>query len=229
LPHECCDLGPNKVRGEVFGIVVEQTAISAKQEQEEMYKACVKENCQRLEFEDASSMENAELTTIIAKLLEDRKQLRDIKRKIKSKFGSSSSSLKTEPVDNTFSNLVVPAVPPVTMLKSARNKKINMPTNKKNLKVDTTSPPTPLTTTAKSVESSKYNVTPTPEPKLMYPPRSPPKMSAGDSIANTSTNRASSATSAKNQSSSVQSGSTKPQRRKASTREPSWSKKFIVM
>lgn len=81
LPHECCELGPNKVRGEVFGFVASQTAALSKHENDDLYMICVRENYQKLGLPDVSRTDNKDLTEIIAELLEERKELMEMKLK----------------------------------------------------------------------------------------------------------------------------------------------------
>jgi hypothetical protein len=95
LPHECCELGPNKVRGEVFGLVAEQVAALATDDTEELYATCVRENYQRLGLPDVASVEKMELTALLTVLLEERKELMELKLKQKS---TGSTTPKADPI-----------------------------------------------------------------------------------------------------------------------------------
>jgi hypothetical protein len=97
LPHECCELGPNKVRGEVFGLVAEQVAALATDDTDELYATCVRENYQRLGLPDVASVEKMELTALLTVLLEERKELMELKLKQKSTAGTSP---KADPISS---------------------------------------------------------------------------------------------------------------------------------
>jgi hypothetical protein len=91
LPHQCCELGPNKIRGEVFGMVAEQTSDLARKDQEKSYTEYIKEYHKRHEIEE-TGMEEKDLKAILRELMEDRKQLLDLKRKIKKKSEKESTA-----------------------------------------------------------------------------------------------------------------------------------------
>jgi hypothetical protein len=84
LPHQCCELGQNKIRGEVFGLVAEQTSDLARNDQEEYYKGYIREAHKKLGLggDDVIS-EEMDLKGLINALIEDRKQLLDLKKRIK--------------------------------------------------------------------------------------------------------------------------------------------------
>ena len=96
LPHECCDLGPNKQRGEVFRIVANQTGVAVQQSHDELWMRCVMSNSDRLGMKD-QNLHKRHLTDLLTELLEDRAQLQDLKDKLKLKYGaqSGSAALKT--------------------------------------------------------------------------------------------------------------------------------------
>lgn len=91
LPHECCDLGPNKARGEVFRIVAEQTGLSVQQAHDDLWMRCVVSQSERLGLKE-QKLHKRHLTDLLTELIEDRAQLQELKEKLKMKYGASSSS-----------------------------------------------------------------------------------------------------------------------------------------
>ena len=91
LPHECCDLGPNKQRGEVYRIVADQTGMAVQQSHDELWTRCVMNNSKRLGLKD-QNLQKRHLTDLLTELLEDRAQLQDLKDKLKMKYGAQSGS-----------------------------------------------------------------------------------------------------------------------------------------
>jgi len=91
LPHECCDLGPNKPRGEVFRIVAEQTGLSVQQAHDDLWLRCVVANSERLGLQE-QKLHKRHLTDLLTELLEDRAQLQELKEKLKMKYGAASGS-----------------------------------------------------------------------------------------------------------------------------------------
>ena len=83
LPHQCCELGQNKIRGEVFGLIAEQTSDLARNDQEEYYKGYIREMHKKLGLDDEIITEENELKDLINGLIEDRKQLLELKKRIK--------------------------------------------------------------------------------------------------------------------------------------------------
>lgn len=85
LPHQCCELGPNKVRGEVFGMIAEQTSDLARKDQEKSFKSFISDYHKQNDIEDPNFFEDKDLKTLLSELMEDRKQLYELKKKIKKK------------------------------------------------------------------------------------------------------------------------------------------------
>lgn len=94
LPHQCCDLGPNKVRGEVFGMIAEQTSDLARTDQELQFKNHVLALHKLFEIDDTSLLDNKNLKDLISDLVEDRKQLLDLKLKMK-KYSEATVDVET--------------------------------------------------------------------------------------------------------------------------------------
>lgn len=86
LPHQCCELGPNKLRGEVFGMVAEQTSDLARRDQEKSFRTFIKDYHKQHKIGDPSLLEDVDLKSILSELMEDRKQLLDLKKKIQKKM-----------------------------------------------------------------------------------------------------------------------------------------------
>ena len=83
LPHQCCELGQNKIRGEVLGFIAEQTSDLARNDQEEFYKVYIKETMKKLEMDDTVVSMEKDLKDLILELIEDRKQFQELKLRIK--------------------------------------------------------------------------------------------------------------------------------------------------
>lgn len=113
-PYECCDLGPNKIRGKVFTIIAKQTTLRAQDEYDTEWKTFTKAAMNRLnlksldpppplnsilpdtganEEEDLDEMiKNKSLSEFLLELLEDRKELYYLKQKLTERLTQSSSS-----------------------------------------------------------------------------------------------------------------------------------------
>ena len=98
LPHQCCELGQNKIRGEVFGLIAEQTSDLARNDQEEYYKGYIRETHKKLGLDEEVIPEEKDLKDLINGLIEDRKQLHDLKKRIKKATEASQSKVSS---DNT--------------------------------------------------------------------------------------------------------------------------------
>ena len=96
LPHQCCELGQNKIRGEVFGLIAEQTSDLARNDQEEYYKGFIRETHMKLGLGDDVITEEKDLKDLINDLIEDRKQLQELKKRIKKATESRQSKGETE-------------------------------------------------------------------------------------------------------------------------------------
>ena len=83
LPHQCCELGQNKIRGEVFGLIAEQTSDLARNDQEEYFRVYIRETHKKLVVNDEVLSEEKDLKELIHDLIEDRKQLHELKQRIK--------------------------------------------------------------------------------------------------------------------------------------------------
>ena len=97
LPHECCDLGPYKTKGEVLRIIAEQTGLAVQQSFDNLWTRTVVSNAERLNLQE-QNLQKRHLTDLLTELLEDRAQLQELKEKLKTKFGhTSGSSQKSNP------------------------------------------------------------------------------------------------------------------------------------
>jgi len=94
LPHECCDLGPYKAKGEVLRIIAEQTGLAVQQSHDSLWTRCVVSNAERLNLQD-QNLQKRHLTDLLTELLEDRAQLQELKEKLKTKFGNTTGSSKS--------------------------------------------------------------------------------------------------------------------------------------
>jgi len=87
FPYECCELGPNKVRGEVFKIVADQVAERTRRQVDLEWKQFSMAASKQIRLvdhpeEDAliDNLEKTSLTEFILELLKDRKELHDVKK-----------------------------------------------------------------------------------------------------------------------------------------------------
>jgi hypothetical protein len=161
LPHECCELGPNKMRGEVYCFLTEQTAVAVEQEFEATWKKCVQVNTARLQLGKDDKLEEKQLTELLTELLEDRKQLRDLKQKLKGKFGSSETKAPvTATAVETFPSSINVAIKGIPGSKSLNDTPSRSQSNKHLFKTTATSHPSsppndePILGTPKSIVST---------------------------------------------------------------------------
>jgi hypothetical protein len=96
LPHQCCELGQNKIRGEVFGLVAEQTSDLARNDQEEYYRGFIRETHKNLGLDGEVFPEDQDLKDLINCLVEDRKQLQELKKRIKKATEASQNTSTNE-------------------------------------------------------------------------------------------------------------------------------------
>lgn len=79
-PHECCELGPNKVRGRVFKIVTDETKKRILTEIDHEWRDFVDSAKKGLGLADADvNTSEKKLTEFLLELLRDRKELNDLK------------------------------------------------------------------------------------------------------------------------------------------------------
>lgn len=178
LPHQCCELGQNKIRGEVFGLIAEQTSDLARNDQEEYYKGYVKETHKKLGLDDEVISEEKTLKDLINGLIEDRKQLYELKKRIKkateatqNKVASENSKLKrikspkgttpkksapltidTNSVNDDEQNIETVENSPLSPIQSTKN----YTKTPINIKLDDTKN-RPAITPSKSSKSTKYS------------------------------------------------------------------------
>lgn len=98
LPYQCCTLGPNKQRGEVLEIFAKQTAISTQEDMDKSWKKFVHAACQRLDLDDKFTKKD--LQPVLLELLEDRKQLLELKKRLKHKFGNQAKAASPRQTSN---------------------------------------------------------------------------------------------------------------------------------
>lgn len=88
-PVQCCELGPNRTRGQVLESAIEQTKQQAMFESQTSWRQQVVTECQRLRL-NKDNLQVTSLQVLLKQLMEDRKQLLEIKQKLKGKFGGPS-------------------------------------------------------------------------------------------------------------------------------------------
>lgn len=86
FPYECCELGPNKARGDVFKVVAEQISARTRAEVDGEWRQFASKACEQIDLKDEDRLrldilnETKTLSEVLLDLLKDRKDLLDIKR-----------------------------------------------------------------------------------------------------------------------------------------------------
>ena len=83
FPYECCELGPNKIRGRVFKIVTEEVAHRTLLQEEDEWRAFATQVSKSIGLEDDPDLQTIPIKTFITGLLKDRKELEILKTKPK--------------------------------------------------------------------------------------------------------------------------------------------------
>lgn len=91
-PHECCELGPNKVRGKVFKIIADQITDRVRNDSDRDWKDFVVTAQESVGIANAEDVSSKSLNQVLLELLKDRKELSDIKRALRSKSAASPLS-----------------------------------------------------------------------------------------------------------------------------------------
>jgi hypothetical protein len=177
LPHQCCELGQNKIRGEVFGLIAEQTSDLARNDQEAYFRGYIRETHKKLAVDDEALSEEKDLKGLINDLIEDRKQLHELKKRIKkatetaqNKVSSENTKLKrikspkgitpkniepltvdTNAANDDLHNMVISGTTPLSPIQSMKNYTKTPSNNKSEERKSRTSTPN------KSSKSTKYS------------------------------------------------------------------------
>lgn len=109
FPYECCELGPNKQRGEVFKIVAEEVRQRTREEMELEWRTAVTSGTKNLGLDKSMDITNKELTEVILDLMKDRKELillkkKQAKNKSLAKDAASSSKSAATPQKPFWNN-----------------------------------------------------------------------------------------------------------------------------
>lgn len=88
-PYECCELGPNKIRGKVFKITADQIADRVSSANDRDWKDFIIAAQESIGFAKGEVVHSASLNQVLLELLKDRKELLDIKRALRSKSATS--------------------------------------------------------------------------------------------------------------------------------------------
>jgi hypothetical protein len=172
LPHQCCELGPNKIRGEVFGYIAEQTSDIARNDQQEYFKGFITETHKKLSIDESLIVDGKELKELIRELVEDRKQLLDLKKKIK-KVTVEAQAKSSEEYQKSKKSSKSPKVE--KKVKSTKDSsKLTIDTDSKiedmqNMSISENSP------IPRSNTSSKHSKTPTENKTSSSHPKTTPK------------------------------------------------------
>ena len=78
-PYECCELGPHKTRGKVLRIVSDQIVSRSRMEMEDELREFASQAVKTVGLKRSSDLTNKEMTQFILELLQDRKELDEMK------------------------------------------------------------------------------------------------------------------------------------------------------
>lgn len=81
LPFQCCELGPNKARGTVFDLVVDQVGSNIRAEVDQDWRDYLVAAQRKLNLDNALDPSNAKLSDVLLELLKNRKELEEIKKR----------------------------------------------------------------------------------------------------------------------------------------------------
>lgn len=79
FPYECCELGPNKVRGRVYKAVTDQVILRTRQQIDNEWREFAVQGKKTVGLEGNLDVSTKQLTEFILELLRDKKELQDIK------------------------------------------------------------------------------------------------------------------------------------------------------
>lgn len=82
-PYECCELGPNKVRGRVYKTVTDQVIIRTRQQIDHEWREFAIQGKKTVGLEANLDVSTKQLSEFILELLKDKKELEDLKSKQK--------------------------------------------------------------------------------------------------------------------------------------------------
>lgn len=80
-PYECCELGPNKVRGRVYKTVTDQVVLRTRQQIDHEWREFAIQGKKTVGIEGNLEVSTKQLTEFILDLLKDKKELQDLKLK----------------------------------------------------------------------------------------------------------------------------------------------------
>lgn len=81
FPYECCELGPNKVRGRVYKTVTEQVILRTQQQIDQEWREFAIQTKKTVGLDGNLDVSDKQLTDFILELLKDKKELQDLKTK----------------------------------------------------------------------------------------------------------------------------------------------------
>lgn len=79
FPYECCELGPNKVRGRVYKAVTDQVIVRTRQEIDLEWREFALQSKKSIGLDENLDVSSKQLTEFILELLKDKKELQDLK------------------------------------------------------------------------------------------------------------------------------------------------------
>lgn len=100
-PHECCELGPNKIRGKVYKIVTDQTIARTRDEVDKDWREFAVQAKKTVGLEGNLDVASKQLTEFILELLKDRKELVTLKKQQQQQQRASPSLQKPSAVGPT--------------------------------------------------------------------------------------------------------------------------------
>jgi hypothetical protein len=95
LPHECCDLGPNKIRGQIFKIATDKAKEQALAEIDQEWRNFTMAAQETVGLDEPLEIGNKSLTDLILDLLKDRKELEHCKKREAVLKASASKKIRS--------------------------------------------------------------------------------------------------------------------------------------
>jgi hypothetical protein len=95
FPYECCELGPNKARGQVFRIVADQVSSRVRAEMDKEWRDVCNNAQQSIGIQSPIHTSEKTLTEVMLELIKDRKELELIKKQQHIRTMKSSNANNT--------------------------------------------------------------------------------------------------------------------------------------
>ncbi|KAL7572374.1 hypothetical protein ACA910_021584 [Epithemia clementina (nom. ined.)] len=136
-PYECCELGPHKTRGKVFRIVSDQIVARSRREMEEELREFASQAVKTVGVK-GYDLSNKEMTQFILELLQDRKELDELKAKSRTALETDAAVLRSTSPKSSGGRSPVSAtsktISTVLVANSSSPKNTGSPNAKKSIK-----------------------------------------------------------------------------------------------